>query len=611
MNFEDLVAVQFLIGALHFLLQNLELGLRLEHRAIEQSHLAVDQQPLKEADMAGLELVHTIQHGDPSVQRGAHQWSKLPDRVSVLLSHSPLQQVTRGHVRIEVHSMHVMVVAQQPCKLVHQARLAVPILGDQADVVAHDVVHNHRVEDLREVGLAGELLVGCALQLVIHHQGAGGGYPSAVRGAPAGYRHRDLAAIPSSRDHCDLGGTVGANRDRLGVIAVLRPPVEIILLHAFSRGERKLGEDVLEHLSLALILAADQRERVHMHQRRCRRHLRKLLQHARPLDGLQFRKVHKHPGRVLVRHCRVDLPQGLHEADQRLDRLKGDRRGRPLQPSQQLRRGQRGDSQALESRAQRRVQWGSRVQRNGKPKSDHAEVRGDPHEAHLVHLFLAILLPQLVVPSGVHEKAAIIQGHLSVLQQVIQHREHVALGLLDTLQQKNASVHRRIDRGLVNPQHISPRDLATDLDVGLRGIPGDAQELHLLVHQLAVPQRQPPPQGPWRSHQEDILPHGVLLHHPPQLLEDDLGVHQVLKLRYAEGLVVLRDGHAGVMDGHRAEGPTGMKPQCPLPLNCGTSQEVAHSSVDARFWRSATQRSKTEVMEKKGEKRREPEKMIT
>ncbi len=70
---------------------------------------------------------------------------------------------------------------------------------------------------------------------------------------------------------------------------------------------------------------------------------------------------------------------------------------------------------------------------------------------------------------------------------------------------EHAAVHRGVDGGLVDPVHGPRADLAAHLDVRLRRVAGQREDLHLPPHEVAVPEGQPAPHGPRRPEQEHVL----------------------------------------------------------------------------------------------------------
>lgn len=44
-----------------------------------------------------------------------------------------------------------------------------------------------------------------------------------------------------------------------------------------------------------------------------------------------------------------------------------------------------------------------------------------------------------VVARGVDEEAAVFEIHLAILQEIVEHRQHIALGLFDAFDDQNAA----------------------------------------------------------------------------------------------------------------------------------------------------------------------------
>lgn len=62
-------------------------------------------------------------------------------------------------------------------------------------------------------------------------------------------------------------------------------------------------------------------------------------------------------------------------------------------------------------------------------------------------------LQQLVVSLGWDEEPSVLQMHLSVLQEVIEYRQHISFCLFNTLQHQYPSLHRR-PHCTLQPQYI-------------------------------------------------------------------------------------------------------------------------------------------------------------
>lgn len=57
-------------------------------------------------------------------------------------------------------------------------------------------------------------------------------------------------------------------------------------------------------------------------------------------------------------------------------------------------------------------------------------------------------LQQLVIALGRHQEASVLQLHLPVLQQVVEDRQDVPLGLLQPLKHQDAALRRSPDGAL-------------------------------------------------------------------------------------------------------------------------------------------------------------------
>lgn len=66
-------------------------------------------------------------------------------------------------------------------------------------------------------------------------------------------------------------------------------------------------------------------------------------------------------------------------------------------------------------------------------------------------------LQQLVIALGWHQEASVLQLHLSVLQQVVEDRQDVPLGLLQPLQDQDSPLGRSPD-GTLWQRHVSAGD---------------------------------------------------------------------------------------------------------------------------------------------------------
>lgn len=66
-------------------------------------------------------------------------------------------------------------------------------------------------------------------------------------------------------------------------------------------------------------------------------------------------------------------------------------------------------------------------------------------------------LQQLVIALGWHQEASVLQLHLSVLQQVVEDRQDVPLGLLQPLQDQDSPLGRSPD-GTLRQRHVRAGD---------------------------------------------------------------------------------------------------------------------------------------------------------
>mmetsp|Transcript_53296 Transcript_53296/g.171970 ORF Transcript_53296/g.171970 Transcript_53296/m.171970 type:complete len:201 (+) Transcript_53296:1087-1689(+) len=118
---------------------------------------------------------------------------------------------------------------------------------------------------------------------------------------------------------------------------------------------------------------------------------------------------------------------------------------------------------------------------------------------------------------GGREKGAVLQGHLTILEEVVECRQHVALCLLETVEDQNSALPRGPHGRLVRPQQGAPDDLAALLQIGLRRVSRERQILHLAPQKLAPRHRQPSSSRPRWPDQERILVQSIL---PEQPLPD-------------------------------------------------------------------------------------------
>ena len=157
-----------------------------------------------------------------------------------------------------------------------------------------------------------------------------------------------------------------------------------------------------------------------------------------------------------------------------------------------------------------------------------------------------------------HQLPAVLECHFSVLQQIVQRRKHVSLGFLHPLHHQHPPVHRGAHWSLVGEEHGAVRDLAalrgacearawTKRRRGRRACfksdsvvscdsATNSTSLPISSQYASARRRRSGPGGLRRGnvsatrhsrraprasapHEEHILPQGVLLHHPPQVLQ--------------------------------------------------------------------------------------------
>ena len=80
-----------------------------------------------------------------------------------------------------------------------------------------------------------------------------------------------------------------------------------------------------------------------------------------------------------------------------------------------------------------------------------------------------------------NEQRAVLECHLAVLEEIVDEREEVSLGLFEALDDEQPAVQRRLDDGLVDIQHRARRQLAPLLEVGLGGVARDRHHLGLAL----------------------------------------------------------------------------------------------------------------------------------
>ena len=107
----------------------------------------------------------------------------------------------------------------------------------------------------------------------------------------------------------------------------------------------------------------------------------------------------------------------------------------------------------LKPRPQRGIQRVALVTGDGQAKGDNSEVFADPDEVEVVELLARVVVEQPVVSRRGHEEAAVVELHLAVLQQVVQHGQHVPLGLLHAVQHQDSTLQRRTHRTLHTRKH--------------------------------------------------------------------------------------------------------------------------------------------------------------
>lgn len=134
-----------------------------------------------------------------------------------------------------------------------------------------------------------------------------------------------------------------------------------------------------------------------------------------------------------------------------------------------------------------------------------SEVFAHPDQPPLVHCILAMLGQQAVISGRWNEEAAVLQMHLSVLQQVVEYWQHVALHLLDALQHQDAAQCGCLDGRLVEIGGRPGSDLSPLFEVCLGRVTRQRHVLHLALGELKVLLSQEASLRPGASQQKDVL----------------------------------------------------------------------------------------------------------
>ena len=173
------------------------------------------------------------------------------------------------------------------------------------------------------------------------------------------------------------------------------------------------------------------------------------------------------------------------------------------------------DAPRLKATAQRRIQRIAREGRDGNAEGDDAEVWVDAHDA----CGLALALAQRVVALRRHEEAAVLQRHLAVLEEIVEHGHDVALHLLEAFDDEHSAVDRGANGRLVRVcGRAAADDLAPLLQVRLRRVLRKRDVLHLAAHAVAEHQREPAAHRAVRAEQVHVLAQHILAPHPPDVV---------------------------------------------------------------------------------------------
>ena len=231
----------------------------------------------------------------------------------------------------------------------------------------------------------------------------------------------------------------------------------------------------------------------------------------------------------------------------------------------ELQRGRRHSAEeALEARAQRRVEREAGKGRDGQPGGDDAKVVVDAHVASSGERGVRVVAAreERVEARWRHEEATVGEAHLPVLEQVVERGQHVALRLFDAVEQQQPPGNggpngRRVYIVDVAVQHLPPL-----LEVGLGGVGREREALHLAARNLRPAQCQLPLLATRRPDEQHVLPERLLLRHPPEVLRrcgragcSKAVRHEVWRLGSRD-----LDSHVGHADGGSAESPRGEQP---------------------------------------------------
>ena len=94
------------------------------------------------------------------------------------------------------------------------------------------------------------------------------------------------------------------------------------------------------------------------------------------------------------------------------------------------------DHSHLEARAQWRIEREAWEGRHRQTECDHAKERRHSHETHRGELARRVSgRDEMVERERTQQHAAVLQRQLAVLEQVVESRQHVALGSLDAVEQ--------------------------------------------------------------------------------------------------------------------------------------------------------------------------------
>jgi hypothetical protein len=115
---------------------------------------------------------------------------------------------------------------------------------------------------------------------------------------------------------------------------------------------------------------------------------------------------------------------------------------------------------SLEPRPQRWVEGVAWKGRHGNTKRNHTKPFVHSHKPQRVgEMSSVVCLEKTIKTIGRDEKATVLKLHLSILKQVVEHWQNVALDFLKAFEHKHASVDRRIDNRLI---HVADRTASTD-----------------------------------------------------------------------------------------------------------------------------------------------------